>query len=377
MPALAAMRFRSSPFVELKRLASLDEGERNAFRELEADPDFYGLFVARPPRAMTIKAAPRETAELFQSLITPARIAPLLQDEEFASDVIDLVLDGILEIESDHGFVSGADALRIVSESVPEAGGALSAEALLHAQELDTNDPRVLSMALYYYNHIPISPFWRTRFAGPDEVLAHIGADRGALRAMLERDWTLSGDRSAWLSWRSLIAPLPANRSDVTYKLYVSPRPEHMGDAVAALVRALTAVPASFKMGNNAAGLLRPDKLVAYFATRDEVDEAASILRRELSGCEAHGVPFTAALDDSGLLSWGVDPPENERALQWLQRNSWRLWVVQRLGGALAVAKCARGAAAVAPWRFALARIQRLGVDVGTWTPRATLWRAA
>lgn len=376
VPSLDDVRFRSSPFIELKRLASLAGEERERFRDLESDPDVYGLFVSKPPFAMNLKSAARQTAELFESLATPSHIdRARFADGEYASDLVDLVLDGILEIESAEGFVSGADAMPLVAAPVREAGGALSREALAHAQELETNDPQTLAMALYRYNHIPITPFWKTRFAGREAILAHIGADRGALRAILERDWKFS-DANAWLSWTSLLAPLTNGREQPNYKLYVSPRPERIRDAFEVLVRTLTAIPATFKMGNSVTGLLRPDKLVAYFATREQLDEAASMMQRELAGCDAQGIPFTASIGESGLLSWGVDPPENEVVLRWLQRNSWRLWVVQRLGGALAIAKSARTASAVEPSRFAVARIQRLGVDVETWTPSASLWGA-
>lgn len=376
MSALSDIRFRSSPSIELTRLDSLSPEQRDAFRELEADPDFYGLFVARPPLTMNLKSAARQTAELFRSLAAPARLdGALLADGDYAADVIDLVLDGILEIEGSDGFISGADALAMIGAPLPEPGGAWSRDALLHAEELEFSDPQTLAMALYRYNHMPITPFWKTRFANAEAILAHVGADGGTLQAMLERDWTRS-EGGGWVSWRSRVAPLRRNDDDASYKLYVSPRPERIRDAFEALVRVLATVPATFKIGNRAAGLLRPDKLIAYFATREQLDEAAAMLRRELDGCDAHGVPFTAPFDGSGLLSWGVDPPENDRALRWLRRSSWRLWVVERLGGALAVAKAARTAAAVEPWRFAVARVQRLGIDVATWTPAAALWRA-
>ena len=344
---------RSNPHVEL---AMLDE---------------LALFVAKPPFTMTVKAAERETAALFESLAVPARL-----DRPLA-DVVDLVLDGILEIDSGDGFVFGADALPLVGVAACEPGGTLSRDALLHAQELESRDPHALAMALYRYNCIPITPFWRARFATPESILAHLGADRGTLRAMLERDWIRSPEPGTWLSWTSTIAPLQGGERDATYKLYVSPRPERIRDAFEALVRVLVSIPATFKIGGSAAAILRPDKLCAYFNTSEELDEAASMLRRELAGCDAHGVPFTAALDDSGLLSWGIDPPESERVLRWLERDSWRLWIAKRLGGALAIAKAARTPAAAAPWRFAVARVERLGVDVERWLPSPSLWSAS
>jgi hypothetical protein len=374
MRSLQGLRLRASPSVELEELDCLGPEER----ELEGDPDIYGLFIPKPPFAMNVKSAARQTAELFQSLTTPSSIdRALLDDPEYAADIVDLVLDGILEVESEAGFVSGADAISFAGVPLPDAGGALSREALLHAQELEWNDPQTLAMALYRYNHLPISPFWKNRFATSERILAHVGADRGTLRAALERDWALSHDANGWLSWISAIAPARHHRDAATYKLYVSPRPARIRDALEALVRVLTAIPASFKLGNSAAGLLRPDKLVAYFGTREDLDEAASMMQRELEGCEAQGVPFTAILDESGLLSWGVDPPKSETVLRRLQRTSWRLWVVQRLGGAMAVAKAARTKAAVEPWRFGVARIQRMGIDTATWSPAPALWSAS
>jgi hypothetical protein len=50
---------------------------------------------------------------------------------------------------------------------------------------------------------------------------------------------------------------------------------------------------------------------------------------------------------------------------------------VKRLAAAIAIAKRARRATAVEPWRFAVERARRHGVDVETWTPSARLWSAA
>ncbi|HKS21408.1 MAG TPA: hypothetical protein VJZ76_01320, partial [Thermoanaerobaculia bacterium] len=251
----------------------------------------------------------------------------------------------------------------------------LSREALLYAQDLETSDPPTLSVALYLYNRIPLTPFWKSRFATPEAILAHVGADRGALKTLLERAWSFSDRASGWLSWYPQ-SRRRQRRSDVTYKLYVSPRPERMREAFEVVVRVLADFqPAPFKIGNSAIGLLRPDKMVAYFTTRKRLDEVADVLRRELAGCDAHGVPFSAGLDDSGLLSWGVDPPDTEHVLQWLGRDSWRTWLGRHLAGALSIAKLAQTPNAVEPWRFAIERARRLGVDVETWTPAAALWR--
>ena len=368
-------RYRASPLIELERLADLTAEQREPFLDLEKDPDFYGLFIPKPPLTMNLKSVSRQTATLFRKLAKPSRLTAAA-----AAGVVDLVLDGILEVESRGVFVSGADALPLLAPppdppALRDAVARLSRDALLHAQDLETDDPQTLTSALYLYNRLPLAPFWEARFATPEAILAHLGADRGTLKTLLGREWTASDGAHGWLSWHPKSRPWQCG-TDVTYKLYISPRPERIRDAFEIVVRVLADFPGvPFKIGNSAAGLLRADKLVAYFATRKELDDAADALRRELAGCDAHGVPFSAGLDEGGLLSWGVDPPDDERALRWLGRDSWRGWLAQHLGAALAVGKLARTAGAVEPWRFAIERARRQGVDVETWTPTASLWK--
>ena len=372
-------RFRSSAALALRRLEELSPEQRAPFEELQQDEDFYGLLV--PRESGTVKSVGRHAAELFLRLASPAPIdANALGDDEYRADVIDLVLDGVLEIESGERFVFGADAFPLFfPDAPPPADGGriaeLSREALRHAEDVDTTDPGALTAALYTYNRIPRTRAWVARFPDRDAVLAHIGARDASLHSLLDRHWTM-GPPNGWISWHSHVRPATGSEA-ITWKLYVSPRPEQIRDAFHALVRVLAAIPgAQMKIGPDASGLLRPDKLLAYFATREDLDAAASALARALQGCPAHGVPFTAGVDPDGLLSWGADPPDSERALSWLERESWRLWIAKSLGSAMSIAKRA-GSPPVAPWRFALERVRRYGVDVDTWTPADTLWRPA
>ena len=365
------MRFRSSAHVDLRRLDELPADQRAAFRDLEGAPDVHALLVPRPPLATTIKAVSRHVAELFAALQEPATL------HDVSDEIVELVLDEILEVERAGDFVSGADALTLFSGAEAAPPITRSIEALLYAQDLQTADPQALTIALYRYNTVPLSLFWETSLATEAAVLAYLGADRSPLREILARQWTLSRRRKGWLVWSS--GPRrPRGENDVTYKLYVSPRPERMREVFHVVVRILGDLPcARFKIGDSAGGLLRPDKLVSYYGTRDELEAVAEELRRELAGCEAQGVPFTAALDDAGLLSWGVDPPRADRVLQWTDAESWRFWIAQRLGRALAIAKRARTASAAQPMSFALERIRRQGIDVETWTPTNALWSGA
>lgn len=387
-------RFRSSPALDLKRLDELPPEQQTAFGELQKDSDFYGLLVPRVAGAASIKSVGQQTAHLFSSLATPSRLHEL-DDPAYREDIIDLVLDGILEIEIGGAFCSGADAFRIVASQLPDAIehgriATLSREALQHAEDLATRDTALLASALYSYNRIPRTRAWNARFPDAEAVLRTIGSED-----ILKRHWIRSEVPPAWISWRAIHAA----RSPITFKLYVSPLPSHIADAFGALVRVLAEIPgAQMKIGMDAAGLLRPDKIVAYFTSREDLDVAARALAVELKGCPAHGVPFTAGFLGSsvprvggteqprnqateepafhdGLLSWGIDPPDSERPLSWLDRESWRLWIAKSLATALALAKGAQKPV-VEPWRFAVERVRRHGVDVDTWTPADTLWRS-
>lgn len=358
-------RFRATPTLALRRLEELPPEHRTALRELQEDADFYGVLVPLDAAA-TLKAVARATAELFLSLETPAYLG-VVDD-----DTVDLVLDGILEVEHEGRFVAGADAYPLFFPTA-ECRETLSTEALRHAQELETRDVGALTNALYSYNRLPRTRAWAARFPDRASVLAHLGTS-----PLLARHWALVPEEHSrgWISWAAR-AGRAAAASSITWKLYVSPRPEHVREAFHALVRVLAEIPGSqMKIGMDAAGLLRPDKLVAYFATKKDLDTAANTLANELRGCPAHGVPFTANVDAHGLLSWGADPPDSERALSWLERESWRLWVAKSLASALAIAKRS-SKPPVAPWQFAMKRVRRLGVDVDTWAPADSLWRPA
>jgi hypothetical protein len=365
-------RFRASARFELKQLAELTAEQREPLRELENDPSFFGLLVPRDTAGANIKSVGSEIAALLRHLAAPAVLA-------IDGDIIDLVLDGVLEIEVDDVFLSGPDALPhlVDPQDAAEPCGIarISFEALRHAEDLESTDAAAASAALYFYNRIPISRFWRARFPDRAAVLAHLGVERDAVAAML-RGWRQSSSQG-WISWT------PRGRRHVgtdapIYKLYVSPRPENIREAFEGVIRALTDVgPVDFKIGEDASGLLRPDKLVLYFGSREELDRAANAILSRLSSCPAHGVPFTAGIDDAGLLSWGVDPPDSERTLSWMGRESWRLWLAGKLGDAIAFAKGWSTPLNVEPWRFARERVRRLGVDVDRWTPNDSLWRPA
>lgn len=390
IPDLAARTLRAGAAYELVSFDRLPPAEQLLLAELRGEPGFYGVLRPRAGTGRTLRAVDRDTALLWLSLQAPAPLPHFARegDDDPGRRVAELVLDGVLEVEDDDGrFVAGPAALRLAAGAdAARAGDAptsrldrLADAALRHAAALGDDDVERLTARLYGYGRLPLTPAWTRRLPDRAATLAHLGAASGGrLHRALGDGWRQAPDAElgGWIAWsRSRGAARPA-RGGATHKLYVSPLPEHLPEAVAALVDVLGRHDrARFKVGADAAGALRPDKLVAYFEEVEALHATADLLVERLGGMPAHGVPFTAEIAGDGLLSWGMDPPREERVLAWQGYESWRLWLVRRLAAALAAA--AHDPDADDPARWARERLRWDGVDVDRWTPSAALWRAA
>lgn len=377
--------FRANPAFELVLFDRLDPRERETLAELRKDPDFYGILRPRPGEtavlALGIKSVDRETALLFLTLREPGPLPSYMQTmlgDGALRVVARLVADAILEIEEEGRFLSGAPALALFRErrSGNGAGGRLaeiSLAALRYAQDLAEDDPLSLSFRLYGYNRRPLTPAWKRLLPKGENVLAWLGIGSGGpRRSLLDRSWERTGGGSAewWLSWRSR-QDGDLSGSGATWKLYISPMPDALPGSFGDILEALAAAKAAqFKVGADALGILRADKIVSYFPSFERLAAAAEALEARLSGIPAQGVPFTSEIGGQGLLSWGVDPPREESAFGG--GESWRLWLTHRLARALV---SARSAQTSEPWQFALERVRLEGVDTDTWTPGAVLWK--
>jgi hypothetical protein len=159
-----------------------------------------------------------------------------------------------------------------------------------------------------------------------------------------------------------------------TCKLYVSPLTEHLREAFAAVVASLhSGLCLQFKVGSDAYGFLRPDKLVCYFKDLADLSEFSRSVEILLADCPAHGVPFSAPLTPHGLLSWGVDPPRDGARSLSATSESWRLWISTRIAQAVIAAK-RQADPATEPSRFAVTRLELAGVNTATWAPREAMW---
>jgi hypothetical protein len=238
----------------------------------------------------------------------------------------------------------------------------MSLSGLQHAQALQPASVEATAARLYAWNRLPSSA-WRRLTAEP----ARIGtkAARAAGKRWLQIE--AGPPASRWCRWRPIDAP--AMPQGPLWKAYVSPRPHDLADAVCAALSACAGLPVlSLKYGADEDGMLRPDKLVVYLATREAVDALGDRLAGLLAGCPAHGVPYSAELGGDGLVSWGCDPPIGSAAAGL--GPSWRSWVTRRLAQELA----RDGVAGIEPWQRALDAVARAGVDPVTWAPAPDLW---
>ena len=415
MPFHETAVFRFNPALELVLFDRLEAGIRTRLAELSRDPAFYGVLLPtdRGPdrhdlaRPATTRPVERETALLLLTLRTPGPLpqyARRLLAHDRGHAIANLVLDGVLEIEVDGLFRSGPAAIDALAQDWPELGGPdqegapsamarsvvahLSMQALRHAARLPIDDVAALGGRLYRYNRLPPTPppLFIARGAegrGPGSSdLARLGLADSRIAAALGRGWvsTGSGASDGWMSWGPRAGVDSPGGVRGTIKLYVSPLPPDVPATLAASLAAAVAHRAlALKVGAGPYGLLRPDKLVIYFGRREQLQAAASRLAGELAGIPAHGVPFTAAVTDDGLLSWGADPPTHDGAGGLVGRaatESWRSWLTTQLAAAIIAG---RGAAEPATAersavRFALRRAAALQVDPATWTPRDTMW---
>lgn len=201
----------------------------------------------------------------------------------------------------------------------------LSLQAIRTIAALPQSDVKVLARRLYSYGTMPYGPQYSRDFGPGDDPLAVLDLISGGnTRARLLRDYDAS-THPGWLGFNRVGSGFG---TALVLKLYASPRPEALTEAFPVLADILAELEVrSFKVGRGIAGLLRPDKIIAYFDNRRHLDAVAGRLAHALDGCPVQGVPFTAELAADGLLSWGIDRPIQEGK----PAESWRSWVTSRL----------------------------------------------
>jgi hypothetical protein len=368
---LQGATFRANPSYELAPYNRLEMAEQSALSDVAAEPDAYGLLRPIPGSSLPILAVCRETALIFLTLRVPGPL-PGYAESIFSigdgRELKRLICDRILEVAGSEGYVSGPEAcVRLGLDGSLGVGrlARLSHAALRYGQALELKDPSALSLRLYLYNQQPASAGWRRRLSAGLHAAEFLGIARGGSNERaLRRAWRSVDGPEGWHFFTAQ-APKPSAAGSPC-KLYVSPLAEVLPEALRVAIQTLAGTEAQqFKVGAHLYGILRPDKLVAYFASKEGLLAALEALRSRLEGMPVQGVPFTAEAA-GGLLSWGVDPMHASAVTGY----SWRQWITNRLAAALIAAQNAPGSAPE-PWRFALERIRLEGVDPQTFSPTA------
>lgn len=371
--------FRANPEYQLIALDQLPADQRELFAALNDSPDNYGVLMPRGASALPLKSACRDTARLFLALQEPCRLpafATTGPSEDTNQGIAQLVLDGILQLSHGGQMCSGPAAFEAIcfasDHAEPTSGIAkVSHEALLYAQSLPFTEAGMLSARLYGYGRLPATGSWKRRFPNEEAVSRALSVEPGGKNHLrLAARWKSlppDPDNNGWLFWHSRTAsttePLAA------YKLYLSPHPEYLAPAFDAMVPALEASHANaFKVGKDLNGVLRSDKMIAYFSRLEHLQAAADRILETLAGCPAQGVPFTCQIT-TPLISWGSDPVAEVGVPPWLARQSWRLWITNRLAVSLIAARQQPNAQGREPWQFALDRLRLEGVNTDTWSP--------
>ena len=383
-----ASRFRASPLFALVAHDELAPDQRAAFGALAGRADYFGLLMPDTALPLSAKTVGPDLAALLRALRQPAQLPVPLRDA--ASDSLrralrELVIDGILEIETAQGFVCGPQATAMLFGAAPDdevrAGVSLhglqrlSWHALQHAAALPELPPLALASRLYRHHSVPLTPDWEQSWGHLADARELLGLGAGTTLGGLLFEHYIEVDHAAWHMWQRSDRMNTASAAALPVKLYISPHPEALSQATSLAVELLARarVPA-FKLVRGGHGLLRPDKLIAYLESLEQLQAVAALLAPALRGCRAQGVPFTCALGDDGLLSWGSDPPDGQRLLEWQRVESWRSWITRRLAFALVQAR-GSGASPTECCRFALERLRLDHIDIHTWSPTPEVWR--
>ena len=364
---------RANPDYELVPLERLADDERDVLAANADADDLYGLLRPGAGSSLAPRSATVDLALLVLTLRDPGPL-PAFAVQRLGAEAEDavarLVLDGVLELEQDGRFVSGPGGLRGSANAAErsDAVALLSLAALRHAQSLGDLPEGILTSCLYSFGRRPFTPNLATRLPNEAAAAEFLCVAAVAARACWGESGSGPGDH--WRMWHRRRPRGPRSRGGPSFKLYVAPTLEALPDVLATVAECLEEISGceGFKVARHAAGLCRPDKLVAYFERLEDLHDASSRIAPLLHGTPAQPVPFTGGVDAEGLLSWGVDPLGGAHIAR-----SWRLWLAARLASYLIEARAAGDE--TEPWRFALERVGLDGIDVSTWTPSSTGWK--
>lgn len=375
--------FRANPAYALTELSRLNQSEQTALTGfLTGDPHIFGVFnPIAPHTTLTPKIAYKDVALLFYFFQEPSSLPQFVKqdyDDELNDMLAKLVLEEVLQLAHNGTFISGVEASKILYKERATHNGsglsgiaALSQKAIQYVLRLNNLDYSGALFRLYSYNTVP-AIVATDPFDTNEAVEAFLGIRSGsALAKAVAQHWhkQAPAEKGGWLAFHRKGSDQRKRKNAVNYKMYISPLLSDLPNVFEKTMRLLAFTKAfSFKTGTSQRGLLRPDKFVVYFYEHADLQEAAVLLKEALTGFAAQGVPFTAQLDDTGLLSWGIDPPRDE-VIDGLEGGSWRASITEKLAAAVLQAKAAQSTETEA-YNYVLNKIFLERIDPVTWMPQ-------
>lgn len=374
--------FRANPAYVLTELSRLNQSEQMALAGLRTgDADIFGVFnPVSPDATVTPKLAYKDVALLFYCLQQPGPLPQFVKqvyDDDMNTTLAKLLLEEVLQLEHDGTFVSGTGAANALYKQAGYNGAdlngisLLSQNAIQYVLHLNGLDFSGALFRLYSYNTVP-TVSESDVFATTEAVETFLGISSGSIVAdAIAQHWHkhTPTEKGGWLAFHRKGAEQRKRKRDVTYKMYISPLLSSLPYVFQKTVLLLSSTKAfSFKTGSHQRGLLRPDKFVVYFYQHSDLQEAAALLKGALKDVPAQGVPFTAQLDETGLLSWGIDPPAAD-VIDGLEGGSWRAHITEKLAAAVLQAKAAQLSKTEA-YQFVVHKLFLEKIDPFTWMPK-------
>lgn len=358
--------YRLSPDVEIYPLNRLPkEIDSPLYQQLhQQSNDMENAFgAAINHKKNTLRLIDQNTALLLYSLQQSGVLAEhVLQQwsETTAADIKFLLSMDLIEIyiasqkikeqatkKTAGVFLSGVDVLPFFEakeKKSPDAQQTITQAAIEHACTLWPATTTQLSHALYHFNRLPVSRQLAQQLADRKAVKHYIGLDQLTQDSRsFYQQWQEIPPIAGWIGFHRRIMPTVASTTTniprVECKLYLSPHIEKIPElffTVATLLKKTNAL--QFKIGENAYGLQRPDKWVAYFSCKQDLWQAIKYLQQQFQSLQGQQLPFVASTDVA-WLSWGQDPlsPSNvSQGEKQAMRMSWRGFICQEIAHATA-----------------------------------------
>ena len=371
-------KFMPAPAFHLLEWRQLSQKDREHLATLHEDNNVYGYFLPKEPTPLlTPKVAYKEVAMLFRHLEHSSNLPHYLASSEANNDLVaELILDGIIQIEWEGKFVCGSGSLAALfgegifeNNTRPGILSTLSVQAIQFAWMLNETTRSLISTQLYKFNTTPWDHLEKDSFYAKHSVREYLFNSVGKTQAqLLESNWSFAegAEKRGWLAWTRPRKTAGKTHSPETYKLYISPIIDDLPPVFARSIRIITDSDAlSFKIGSSLNGILRPDKMVVYFDSYDSLLTASNILKKEIGSFQAQGVPFSAQLDEIGMLSHGVDPPMIDFP-EKIETGSWRVIVCNELAISILICKHEQLTWSQS-FAFSKARLLNAGIDMDSW----------